>query len=512
MQEVVHDNKRIVKNTIAMYFRMLVTMAIGAYTSRKILLALGVEDYGIYNVVGGIVTMLLFLNYALSSSTSRHLTFQLGTSNIKLLEHTFYQCLSIHGVVALIIGILSETIGLWFFYTQIQIPVERLDAAFWTFQISVITAMLSIMNVPFSASVISHEKMSAFAWMAIFDAFMKLLIIYCLEVFPYDKLVVYSILMFFTVVLNQVITQIYCYRHFSEVKMKFIWDKKLSKEMFSFAGWSIYGNLAAVMMTQGVNVLLNMFFGPIVNAGRGIAVQVQGVVTKFVGGFQTALNPQITKTYAAGDMANMYKLIVASSKVSFFLLLFLSLPVIIEAPYLLRLWLTIVPDYSVPFFRIIMLISFMDTLASPLVIAANATGKIKVYQQLVSASLLAIVPISYVVLKLGASPISVFVVHLICVVLAQLIRIWLLRKMINLSVISYLKDVVLPIFCVVVSSTIVSLCVYHIFSNETILNLFLLFLTTTIFNGVFIFFIGLKSNERVLVVSKVRRIYKRFLP
>lgn len=509
MEEKVYSNKRIIKNTIGLYFRMLVTMAFGIYSSRIILLELGIVDYGIYNAVGGFVTMFAFINSSLASSTSRFLTFHLGVGNQKELKRLFSQCLSIQVIFALIIFILFEVIGLWFILTQMIIPVERMTAAIWVSQMSLATIIVSIINIPFSASIISHERMFAFAWIAILDAAVQLFIALCLSISTSDKLILFSILTFISILVNELITMIYCFRKFPETNFRLIWDKKIANKILSFAGWSTFGNLSSVMMTQGINTLLNMFFGPAVNTGRGIALKVQGIVTRFVGGFQTALNPQITKTYAAGEINNMHKLIFASSKLSFFLLLLLSLPIIIHAPYILRLWLTIVPDYSVQFFRIIILISFIDALAGPFIIAANATGKIKTYQELVGCCLLLIVPISYVVLRLGAPPISVFIVHLICSSAAQLIRLWLLRKMISISLFQYAQKVIIPIIMVSFCSVVVSIVIFHFFCNQNFAH-FILFLILTLLSTLFfVYVLGLNHYEKTMVLKKISHILHR---
>ena len=297
---------------------MLFIMAVSLYTSRIILATLGISDYGIYNVVGGIVIMLSFLNGAMSSATQRYLTFELGKGNLSRFQSVFSTTIQIHVLLSLCIIILAETMGLWFLLNKMQIPVNRLTASIWVYQCSIITAVISIMSVPYNAVVIAHERMSAFAYISVLEVALKLIIVFLLPMINCDRLITYSLLIMLVQLLIRLCYSIYCNRHFKEAKYKHQYERNLMKEIFSFAGWSFVGHFASVMHTQGVNVLLNMFFGPIVNAARGIAVQVQMAVFQFCGNFQTALNPQITKTYAQGDLESMNRLIYRSSRFSFF--------------------------------------------------------------------------------------------------------------------------------------------------------------------------------------------------
>ena len=312
------NNKRIAKNTLLLYVRMLFMMGISLYTSRVVLNTLGIEDYGIYNVVGGVVAMFGFINGSMSSATQRYITFALGKGDKQRLQTVFSTTLQIHTLIALIIILLGETIGLWFLYNKMQIPADRMDAAFWVLQCSIISTVVMIVSVPYNADIIAHEKMSAFAYISILEVVLKLMIVYMLVIFSFDKLILYSFLILSIQVLIRFCYSIYCNRHFEETKYKNVWDKSLFKEMTGFAGWSMFGNLAGVLFNQGLNMLLNVFFGPVVNAARGVAVQVQNAVQQFVGNFQMALNPQITKTYAQGDLESMHKLMYRSAKFSFF--------------------------------------------------------------------------------------------------------------------------------------------------------------------------------------------------
>lgn len=357
MTDTVQNNKRIAKNTLLLYIRMLFMMAISLYTSRIILNTLGVEDYGIYNVVGGVVAMFGFINSSMSSATQRYITFALGKGNFTNLQKVFSTTLQIHVLIAVIILILGETIGLWFMNEKMQIPTNRMDAAFWVLQCSILSTIVMIISVPYNADIIAHEKMSAFAYISILEAVLKLAIVYILLIGSFDKLILYAFLLLAVQILIRFCYSLYCNKHFKETKYKHVWDKTLFKEMTEFAGWSIFGNLSGVLFGQGLNMLLNVFFGPVVNAARAIALQVQCAIQQFVNSFQMALNPQITKTYARGELEEMHKLMFRSARFSFYLLFFLSLPVLFETNFILTIWLKTVPENTVIFLRI-MIVNF----------------------------------------------------------------------------------------------------------------------------------------------------------
>ena len=503
MADISANNKRIAKNTLILYIRMFVFMAIGFYTSRVILNTLGVEDYGVYNVVGGIVTMFTFINGALASATSRNITFELGTGNNEKLRAVFGTGLTIHGIVSLIIILAAETIGLWLFYHKMQIPVDRMDAAMWVYQLSVLSAVLSIMMVPYNAAIIAHEKMSAFAWITLLDAILKLVIVFLLVVIPYDKLIIYALLFFLVSVIDELIYIVYCFKHFPESHSGFVWNNLLLKEMSSFAGWSLFGNIAFTTYTQGINLLLNMFFGPIVNAARGVAIQVQNIVLQFIRNFQVALNPQITKSYAANELGEMHKLMFRSARFSFLLMYFLSLPVLLETDFILVLWLKIVPENTVLFFRLIMCTSLIYATANPLIIANQATGVVKNYQMVCGSILLTILPLSYIALKMGAPAYSVFVIHFIVELITQIARMCLLRHLIQLSVSAYMKQIYLPLLGVIVTSAILPLGV-HCALDEGVLRFLAVGAVSVLSVGLASWTLGLTQNERRFLLEKIR--------
>ena len=507
MQNQSTNNKRIAKNTLLLYVRMLFGMLVSLYTSRVILQTLGVEDYGVYNVVGGVISMFTFLNSAMSSATSRYITFEIGKGNMEQLKKVFSTALQIHAIIALLIVILGETVGLWFLMNELVIPEGRMDAAMWVYQCSIVSCVVGIMSVPYNADIIAHEKMSAFAYISVLEIILKLAIVYLLVVLPFDKLKVYAVLVLMVGLLVRYIYTRYCHMHFEESHYIHRIDKPLLKEMSSFAGWSFWGNLASILYTQGLNMMLNIFFGPVVNAARGIATQIQGVVQQFVGNFQMALNPQITKTYAAGELQKMHSLMFRSARFSFMLLFFLSLPIMLETNYILTLWLGIVPENTVIFARIIIAISLIYTTANPCVIANQATGKVKVYQAVVGGLLLLILPISYIVLKMGAPAYSVFIVHFCVESVAQFARMYMLRNMIDLPLLSYVKNIYLPIMGVVLLSVVLPLLVYNNM-QEGIIRLLAVGMTCVISVAMTSLFIGMTRNERTFLIDKSLKVLK----
>lgn len=319
--EIASSNQRIAKNTLLLYFRMFLMMGVSLYTSRVVLQTLGVEDFGIYSVVGGIITMFAFINGGMVSATQRFITFELARGCMDRLKSVFSTSLQIHALISLIVVLLGETVGFWFLYEKMVIPDSRMQAAVWVYQCSIIACVVNIMSIPYNADIVAHEKMSAFAYISIVEAFLKLGIVYLLLLSPWDKLKVYAVLLLIVQLVIRFVYSYYCHKHFEEASYQHQMDKPLFREMVGFAGWSFWGNLAGVLYTQGLNIMLNIFFGPVVNAARGIAVQVQSAVQQFVSNFQMALNPQITKTYATGNLSQMHSLMFRSARFSFFIVL-----------------------------------------------------------------------------------------------------------------------------------------------------------------------------------------------
>lgn len=495
------NNKRIAKNTLMLYIRMLFTMGVSLFTSRVIFQALGVEDYGVYSVVGGIITMFSFINGGMVSATQRYLTFEIGKGNLLQLKKVFSTSLQIHALIALIVVLLGETIGLWFLYEKMVIPADRMTAAFWVYQCSIVASVVSIMSVPYNADIIAHEKMSAFAYISILDVVLKLAIVYILYISPWDKLITYAVLILSIQLAIRYVYTRYCNKHFEETHYHHQLDKSLFKEMFAFAGWSFWGNLAHVLYTQGINMMLNIFFGPVVNAARGIAVQVQTAVQGFVGNFQMALNPQITKNYATGNLTQMHLLMFRSARFSFFLLYLLTLPILLETGYILTLWLKTPPSETVSFTQWMIAISLIYTTSSPCVIANQATGKVKLYQMVVGGLLLLILPLSYFALKLGLPAYSVFIVHFCVESVAQISRMLMLRKLIQLPLRAYFQYIYGPIILVILTSCLLPIYVHYMLPYG-IVRFLLVGVSCAVSVGASAFTLGLTKSEKSFFYNK----------
>lgn len=487
---------------------MFFILSIGLYTSRVVLNTLGIVDFGIYNVVGGIVSMFTFINGAMSGATQRYLNFELGLGEVKKLNEVFCTSINIHALISLIILLLAETIGLWFVNTQMKIPSNRINAAIWVYQLSIFTCIINIMSVPYNSLIIAHEKMNAFAYISVIEVSLKLIIVYLLSLSKSDKLIFYAILIFIVQMSIRFIYSIYCKKRFSECHYRLFFDKPLFKDMTAFASWTLLGNIAYVGYTQGLNILLNIFGGPTVNAARGIAVQVQSAVVGFCANFQTALNPQITKSYAQDRLRDMYALIYASSKFSVYLLFLLTLPIIIETDQVLHIWLKIVPEHTIVFVRLIMCSIMIDAIANPIIHSAEATGKIRNYQIVVSSILLCILPVSYLFLKLGFPVESVFFVHLFIVIIAQLARLIMIRKMIGISLKLYIKNVIFKIIPVLILSPIVPVTIFNLFSNNLI-TLIVVFIASIGSVLIFSYVTGLSKQEKKFIKETILHAIKK---
>ena len=496
-----NNSNRIAKNTLLLYCRMAVMMWISLYTSRKLLSVLGIEDYGISNVVGGVTTIMWSFIGALSSATTRHITFELGRDDTEKLKKIFSTSLSLHAILSLSIIIICETLGLWFVYNKLVIPCERMEAAIWVFHFSLISLVISVMSIPFNACIVAHEKMSAYAYISIVDTLLKLIIVYIVYWIPYDRLKSYSVFGVLTQLVVQGIYMVYCYKSFPEVAIRFGRDKIIMKEMGSFALWNLIGSGSALVMQQGHSIILNQFFGPLVNAAKGISGQVLGMIGKFTSNFQVAVNPQIFKSYASGNFEYMHKLIYSSSRYSYYLFIIVAIPVFTETPFLLNLWLEDVPDNSIGFLRISLLTAATNVLANPLVISAQATGQIRIFQMIESVVLLSILPFSWYVLWKGNTPIYAFYIYFIFHAVAVFVRLYMLRKMIALSSIKYFKKVISPITIVSSISLLFSMGLSTILPDTVIFkfsSLGISFILTVLS----IYYIGISSDEKNIMKEK----------
>ena len=500
------NNKRIAKNTMLLYIRMMFTMAVSLFTSRVILNTLGVEDYGINNVVGGIVTMFSVLSGSLSSSISRFITFELGKNNMERLKAVFSTGVNIQLGMSLLIVVLAEAVGIWFLNTKMNIPADRLEAANWVFQCAILTFVLNLLSVPYNAAIIAHEKMSAFAYISVVEVTLKLIIVYMLTISPFDRLKTYAVLLLCVGAIIRFIYGFYCKKHFEECTYHFIFDKPLLKEMTGFAGWNFLGNGAYMLNTQGVNILMNMYFGVAVNAARGVATQVDAALKQFVNNFTTAVNPQITKSYAQGDLDYMHKLVCRSAKYSAFLMMFFAVPIILETNTILTIWLKNPPAYAAVFLRWIIISSFVDTvLANSLVTSMFATGKIKRYQIIVTTVGCLVFPLSWLAFELGFQPQIGYVLYFIIYSILLGVRLYLLKDMVKLPVMMYVREVlyrVIPVIAISFAVPAVLCFVMDAGWMRLIVVCALSVLVTTVVE----YYVGLTSTERLFVVEKLNNV------
>lgn len=498
------NTKRLVKNTAFLYFRMLFLMLISLYTSRVVLKSLGVEDYGIYNAVGGFITLFDVFTHSLSAAISRFITFELGAGNKERLRAVFSTTIIIQLIISAGFILLAETGGLWFLETQMTIPDGRETAAFWVFQFSVITFVLKLLSVPYNASIIAHEKMSAFAYISILEGLGRLGIAFAILIDGYDRLIMYALLLCILAALIRFIYNYYGKRNFEECSFRFIYEKKLFSEILGFAGWNFIGGSAGVLNNHGINVLLNIFCGPAINAARGLAVQVDNAVLRFSESFMTALRPQITKAYASGNSEYLMILVSKGSRFSTLLMIVISVPIFAETDQLLEIWLTTVPDFCSIFVKLIIFNSIINVVSYPLITLMLATGDIRNYQLSVGGLNILCFPFCYILLKFGLSPISVFIMVIIISVLCLILRLIMLKKMVEFPLKHFFYDVIMRLsFVSCLSSVlpyIISRCIEsgytRLFLNMP-LSLFMSIIVAMV--------IGVRADERKLLISKIRQ-------
>lgn len=488
------DNKRIAKNTIFLYFRMLLIMGVQLYTSRVILATLGVEDFGIYNVVGGIVVMFTTLCGSLGSATSRYITFELGRKNYDRLSRVFNAAFIAHCSIALIIVLLCETVGLWLFYEKMIIPADRMTAAFWVFQISILTTVFSVTQTPYNACIIAHEDMKIYAYVGIVEVLLKLAVVYALLISPIDKLVFYAILLCGVQISIMMIYRYYC-RNYEESKLKFIKDVSLFKEIFTYAGSDMIGAISVLAQGQGLNILLNIFFGPIVNAARAIAYQVQGAVTQFSNNFFTAARPQIIKLYADGKVEDMMRLVYNSSWISFYMLLMITLPLCYERDFVLSLWLGEYPEHTGSFLILILILCLIQALKTPRTTIYHATGHILRTNIMVGGVLCAAFPLAYLFLKLGGSPESVFWAANISMAISEFVSVFILKRYVSYSISNYLFNIHGRCLLVSILAAIVLYFIQQMF-NPSFMRVIFMSVSSVIIVGLLAYFIGINAYLR----------------
>ena len=484
-------------------------MLVSLYTSRVILASLGIEDYGIYSVVGGFVGMFSLISGSLSTAINRFLTFELGKKDEKSLKRVFSTSITVQGLLSVIIVILAETLGLWYVNTIMVIPAERLIAANWCYQFSLFTFVVNLLSVPYNSAIIAHERMSAFAYVSIVEAVGKLFIAYAIEYNPFDKLVYYGLMLAVFSVFIRFIYMWYCNRHFEETNFKFSFDREMLNQMFGFAGWNFIGAGSRVLRDTGGNLLLNFYFGPIVNAARGVSNSISHAVVQFSDNFMTALNPQITKSYASQEYDYMFNLIYRGSRLSVYLLLFLSTPVILNTHFILELWLKEVPNHAALFSQLSIIYAMFETISYPLVTAMLATGDIRNYQLVVGGLQCLNIPIAWLLLHYGFFPEIVVVVSIFIAHCCLISRLYMLKRMIHLNAFSFFKNVYIRIIIVASLGYVLPL-LFRLIIPEGWFNFIITSSVSVLSMSLFILYVGCDVNEREFVYSKVKEIIKKF--
>ncbi len=503
-------NRRIAKNTMMLYVRTFVTMLVSLYTSRVILNVLGIDNYGIYNVVGGIVGLFSLISGALVNAISRYLTFTLGTGDKEKLEKVFSTSLIIQLSLSGLLLIVAETAGLWFLNHELNIPQERLFAAGWVYQLSILSAILGLLVIPYNACIISHEKMGIYAYLSIIEVSVKLLLIYALYALPGDKLINYAVMIFTLALIMEAINIAYCRRNFEECRLNFRTDRSLIKEMSTFAGWNFFGNAANVCNSQGINILLNLFFGVAVNAARAIVAQVENAIKNFVTNFTTAIQPQITKSYSQGDTSYIKNLMGMSSRFSFYLFLIPALPIWIEAGSILKLWLGSFPNDTVIFLRLSMFVSAITLIGNSSYNAMMATGRIKTFQIVASLSSLIVLPLAYVLYRYGAPAYACYILLIVNYSFVVLSRIYLLQGFIGPLLSWFVSGTLIPILRVTIISCIIPLVLYWIMPSTT-LRLIIIMISSVSNTILAILFTGITPFERhkikSIAINRFKAIY-----
>lgn len=501
------NNKRIAKNTILLYIRTLFVMVISLYTSRVVLQVLGVEDYGVYQVVGGLVAMFSVISSSLSSAISRFITFEIGRGDMERLKRIFSTSIIIQLCLCVIVALAVEIGGLWFMHTEMQIPAGRLEAAEWVLHCSVLTFCINLLSIPYNACIIAHEHMKAFAYVSVVEAMLKLGILFLIIYSPIDRLVAYAILLTLVAALIRLAYTVYCHKHFEETKTKLIFDKSIFKEMSGFSGWSFFTNTNFILNNQGVSMLMNVFFGVTVNAARGIATQVENAVLQFVNNFTTAINPQITKSYASGDLGAMHTLVCRGARFSYFAMLVMALPIICEAETILNLWLTEIPNHTIIFVQLSLIMGMCDSLGASGYTACAATGKLKRYSLIITPIGLLEFPLTWLFFAFDAPVVSTYYLYIFVKILVLVARMFLMRDMIGLKVSTFVTSVFLPVIFTTFIAIIPSVLLLNLL-EPTFYRLFLSVIVGVLSVATSVLYVGMTPTERTALLGKVRHIIK----
>ena len=509
MSTVSESNKRVAKNTLFLYVRMILVLLVSLYTTRVVLNALGVVDYGINNVVGGFVSMFAFLNTSMSNGIQRFYNFKLGREGEESLTKVYNMALLIQGLLAVVVVLMLETVGLWYMNTKMVIPIERMPTAHWIYQFSVVSLVLVIMQIPFSAAIMAHERMNYYAYVSIIEVGLKLLLALWLPFVKHDKLFAYGCFVLGVGLLNFLMYFIYCKLSFKSLKPQRCFHKDLFKEMLSFSGWNIFGTFAYMLKNQGLNVLLNAFFGPVVNAARGISAMVGTAIQGFQSNIVISFRPQTVQSYAEGNIPRVRSLMYSLSKISYLMLFMLSMPVIIELPYILHLWLgDVIPDYTVSFTMLILINMIVGSLNTPVTQVVHATGKMRKYQIGTSFIICSILPISWLFLKAGGSPISVYIISLGVICINQVVCMLILKQIFPYSIKQYMKDAILPCILVSLVALILPMALHYAIS-ESFIRLVLIAVVSVGSVIVSSYYLALNASEKEMVVGFIRKTLKK---
>lgn len=512
MSTQAENNKRIAKNTLLLYVRMLLIMFVTLFTSRIVLDKLGITDFGIYNVVGGIVAMLGFLSSSMANAVQRYLSYAIGKNDNKEVNRIFSISLLVHIGIAIVVFIIVEVVGVWYLNYMMNIPKERLDAANWVLQCSILTTIFTIIQVPYNAIIIAKEQMGIYAYLSIIEVILKLSIVYLLSICQFDRLKLYSVFIMIITIGILLLYRSYCIKKYQESHFHYTKDWPLFRQLIGFASWNMLGELAWVFTGQGVNIILNVFYGPAINAARGLAEQVNGAVTRFVSNFQVAVNPQLIKSYASDQLDEMKTLLYRSTRISYYLLLVLSLPLIINMEFILKLWLKEVPVYTTEFCQLILIASLISTISNLLAQVVRAYGRIRNYQVIVSICLFFNFPLSYIVLKFGASPLSTLYISIIIYILLIYIRVYLIKNIIHIRFCQFAYNVLIPIIYVSgISAIIPILYTLYVGRTESLSGLIISSLICFLSVCATAFFLGMNSNERIYIKSIIIKLRNKIV-
>ena len=502
MSSQVIDNKRIAKNTVFLYIRTLVVMVIALYTSRIVLRELGVEDYGIYQLIGGFVAMFAVISSALSTAISRFITFEIGHGDLEKLKKIFSTSVNIQIVIALIIVVFAEILGIWFINNKMQIPIGRESATLWVLHFSILAFCINLISIPYNACIIAHEHMKAFAYFSLFEAFLKLAVCYLIIISPIDALIWYSLLLVIVALIIRIMYALYCHRRFEESVYHFLYDKKIFKEMANFAGWSFFSNAVYILNTQGVGVLMNVYFGVTLNAARGIATQVDQAVLQFANNFTTAINPQITKSYAVKEYGPMYVLICRGARFSYYLLLLLAIPIFLEIDQVLAIWLTVVPDHTANFVRLALIATIITALGNTGTTACLATGEIKGYVLWLSSVGLLAFPLAWVCFQLGFQPEIAYITYILVYSMVDVVRLFLMKQMLRFPISLFVKDVILRIVPVTILALIAPVLVYY-YLPQSLLRMILTITVSLFSTSLAVITCGMSREEKFAIRNKI---------